>query len=189
MAKVRKSVGGVRITFADPEVAMLTQLLDGLDQILASGVQSAPVESEDPLVALTGLGGTSTSEEVSAPDDPAVRRLMPDAYQDAAAALEFRRFTSDALIESKRESLHDVRSALATLGSAGGRLAVERDDLDSWVRTLTDLRLVLGVRLGVVEASDLDDLDRAGDDDPRRGGYEVFGWLGYLLDSVLGALL
>ncbi len=168
---------------------MLSQLLDGLDQILESGVQAIPVESDDPLVALTGIGGLTTSEEVSAPDDPAVRRLMPDAYEDAAAALEFRRFTSDALIHSKRESLNTVRTGLATLGSAGGRLAVERDDLDSWVRTLTDLRLVLGVRLGVVEAADLDELDQADDDDPRRSGYEVFGWLGYLLDSVLGALL
>jgi hypothetical protein len=189
VAKVRKSAGGVRITLGDPEVAMLSQLLEGLDQILAPGVQTGPVGAADPLVALTGLGGSATSAEVLPPEDPAVRRLLPDAYEDAASAAEFRRFTSDALVESKRESLDVVRAGLATLGSAGGRLTVERDDLDSWVRTLTDLRLVLGVRLGVVEASDVDELDRAGDDDPRRGGYEVFGWLGYLLDSVLGALI
>jgi hypothetical protein len=112
---------------------------------------------------------------------------VPDAYEDPIAAAEFRRFTADALLAGKRESLDAVRAGLESLGGAG-RLTISATDLDNWVRTLTDLRLVLGVRLGVVQASDIDELDSAPEDDPRRGSYEVFGWLGFLLDELLGTL-
>ncbi len=198
MAKVRKVDGGVRVTLVGHEVGVLTQLLDGLDQMLITDLVSEspastmPQVSEDPLVALTGIGGSSgsASGQTTVPEDLAIRRLVPDAYNDdPVAAADFRRFTEDSLLAGKRESLEIVRVAVRSLGSGAGKLTLAAADLDCWVRTLTDLRLVLGVRLGVEKADDLDDLDQAGADDPRRGIYEVFGWLGYLLDELLGALL
>jgi hypothetical protein len=191
VAKIRRSGGGAKVTLVDHEVAVLGQLLVGLEQVLLSEVSEPTTDAGDvdPLVALTGLDSSAGILEVSAPDDPAVHRLVPDAYEDPTMAAEFRRFTEDALLADKRESLEVVRAGLSSLGPDGGRLPLSASDLDRWVRTLTDLRLVLGVRLGVVQASDIDELDNLAEDDPRRGSYEVFGWLGYLLDELVGALL
>lgn len=191
MAKVRRNGDGAKLTLADHEVAVLGQLLDGLEQVLLSETSepAAVLADVDPLVALTGLDGLTPSDDVSVPADPAVHRLVPDAYEDPAAASEFRRFTADTLLAGKRESLEVVRGAVLSVSPDGGKLLLPASDLDSWVKTLTDLRLVLGVRLGVVQARDIDELDNAAPDDPRRGSYEVFGWLGYLLDGLLGALL
>ena len=67
----------------------------------------------------------------------------------------------------------------------GGRLVLDRDDADAWLGCLNDLRLVLGTRLGVTEQTDADDLD---DDDPRRQALEVYGWLGWLQESLISCL-
>jgi hypothetical protein len=194
VAKVRRSGDGAKVTLVDHEVEVLSQLLVGLDQVLRSELPDVsagsdpPADSVDPLVALTGLD-VGSIDDVAVPADPAVHRLVPDAYEDPTSAAEFRRFTEDSLLAGKRESLEAVRAGVESVSPGGGKLALSASELDLWVRTLTDLRLVLGVRLGVVQASDIDELDSAAEDDPRRGSYEVFGWLGYLLDELLGALL
>ena len=52
----------------------------------------------DPLAAMVGIG-TATE----APDDPALARLLPDAYgEDADASAEFRRYTELSLREKKQ---------------------------------------------------------------------------------------
>ncbi len=53
---------------------------------------------------------------------------------------------------------------------------------------LNDLRLALGVRLGVRTEDDYEVLDAMGDDDPRRGAWDVYQWLGYLQETLLDAL-
>ncbi len=56
----------------------------------------------------------------------------------------------------------------------------------SWLRCITDLRLTLAERLGVTV--DDDEYWAALDaDDERLPVYEIYGWLGYLLESLLDA--
>lgn len=125
--------------------------------------------------------------------DPAIARLVPDAYpDDADAAGEFRRLTQADLLDRRRS---DARAVAATLFLDGEpvtpasldparrdeRLRVPLDSAASqaWLRTLSALRLVLATRLGI-ETED----DHA-DDDPRFG---VYDWLGYRLDGLVRAL-
>jgi hypothetical protein len=114
------------------------------------------------------------------PGDPAVARLLPSAYpDDEEAAAEFRRFTADDLTARKlanaRRVLDDVAVPTAErLDAAGQR---------SWLRTLTDLRLVLGSRLGVTADGP------APSDDPHVVVmHDVFDWLGYLQESLVQTL-
>jgi hypothetical protein len=114
------------------------------------------------------------------PGDPAVARLLPSAYpDDEEAAAEFRRFTADDLTARKlanaRRVLDDVAAPTAERLDAAGQ--------QSWLRTLTDLRLVLGSRLGVTADGP------APSDDPHVVVmHDVFDWLGYLQESLVQTL-
>jgi hypothetical protein len=74
-----------------------------------------------------------------------------------------------------------VLATLAPLLERGGRLALDRDQVDAWLGTLNDLRLVLGTRLEVTEDTELE----APHDDPHAQALLVYGWLGWLQESLL----
>jgi hypothetical protein len=129
-------------------------------------------------------------ESLTPDDDPALARLVPDAYDDETAASEFRRLTQADLLDRRRD---DANLVLSSLGSS----ASLPDDLDdpalleqvqirlppptaqAWLRTLAAIRLVLANRLGIEVAEDHDP------DDPRFG---IYDWLGYRLDGLVAAL-
>ena len=136
---------------------------------------------EDPLAAMVGL----STGPVAPPEDPALARLLPDAYgDDEAAAAEFRRFTEDDLRAGKRAMAASVLDSLAPVLDSGGRMALDREQADAWLGTLNDLRLVLGTRLEVTEDSELDPRS----DDPQAQALQVYGWLGWLQESLLRVL-
>ena len=135
-------------------------------------------EGQDPLEAIVGL----SSAPVERPSDPALARLLPDAYRgDDEAAGEFRRFTEQDLRTGKRTNAGTVLAGLAPHLERGGKLALDRDDVDAWLGTLNDLRLVLGTRLEVSDDGEPD----LPDDDPRAAALQVYGWLGWLQESLL----
>ncbi len=128
-----------------------------------------------------------------APDDPAIARLVPDAYRgDADAAREFRALTASDLLSRRRD---DARAVLDDLSPGGRGLHLTDLHPDSlaetlpvtltgergraWLRTLNALRLVLATRLGIDDEDDHD----AGD---RR--FAIYDWLGYRLDGLVAAL-
>lgn len=125
--------------------------------------------------------------------DPAVRRLVPDAYRDDdEAAAEFRRLTQSDLLERRRADAGAVRASLRQDGRDLDPAALDRaqaedpliveltpDTAGAWLRTLATLRLVLAERLGIA------DEEQDGGDDPRFGVYE---WVGYRLDVLVRAL-
>lgn len=93
------------------------------------------------------------------PGDPAVHRLLPDASRDdAEVAAEFRRLTEDDLRQRKIERLAELYDLLTADAAANATepdtadatlVRVPRDRAPELAATLTDLRLVLGERLGV----------------------------------------
>jgi len=122
-------------------------------------------------------------------DDPAVARLLPDAYpDDVEATREFRRLTGDDLL-GRRAS--DAEVVLRTLGMDGGdpasdgdpdatlTVALGEDEALSWMRTLSAVRLVMATRLGIQNDDDHQP------DDPRFG---IYDWIGYRLDGLVTAL-
>ncbi|AOX47124.1 hypothetical protein BJP65_00345 [Microbacterium sp. BH-3-3-3] len=122
-------------------------------------------------------------------DDPAVARLLPDAYpDDDDATREFHRLTGDDLLGRRAD---DAAIVLRTLGMDGGDLDAD-DDPDAtisvalgetealaWMRTLSAVRLVLATRLGIQSEDDHQP------DDPRFG---IYDWIGYRLDGLVTAL-
>jgi hypothetical protein len=114
--------------------------------------------------------------------DPALGRLLPDAYRDRPEdAAEFRRFTETELGDEK------VQGALALAASlepqdGKKKVTVELDDAQAfaWVRSLNDIRLALSTRL------DIDDhgLARAG----SHLDFAIYNWLGYVQATLVQAI-
>lgn len=175
----------------------------------ASGAVSAllfPVEIDLLRLAVTQLLellDAAGSHALGASADPAVRRLLPDAYRDdAEAAAEFRRFTADGIIDRKESN---ARAVLASLGdepvggSVGGEgevdnaddgddalpVAIVLDDaaVQAWLRTLTDLRLTLAERLEI-SPDGVQHLDA--EEAPFLAG--VYDWLGMVQESLVYAI-
>lgn len=122
-------------------------------------------------------------------DDPAIARLLPDAYpEDAEASEEFRRLTGQDLLGRRTA---DAEVVLRTLGMDGGdpdpesdpdatlTVALGEEEARAWMRTLSAVRLVLATRLGIEREDDHHP------DDPRFG---VYDWIGYRLDGLVTAV-
>jgi Domain of unknown function (DUF2017) len=178
---------GAAGTYAPPGTAGLSgppgpsgggEAIGPAGEALAPGTPGVPSAAE--LEAMLGMGGTA-----QAPEDPALARLLPDAYRDDPdAAGEFRRFTEQSLRSAKQES---ARIVLDTLPADGGPVKLSGEQAQSWLRALNDVRLALGVRLGVTEEFEeqWQELDPV---DPRSAAFEVYAWLGGVQESLVQAL-
>lgn len=111
-------------------------------------------------------------------DDPVLKRLFPSAsLDDAELAAEFDALSRDEL---RRERLANLDAVEATLDA--DRLT--DDELMAWVAVLNDVRLTLGVRLGVSEETTPADFA----DEGERATYAMYGYLTWLQDDLVGAL-
>jgi hypothetical protein len=121
-------------------------------------------------------------------DDPAVARLVPDAYpDDPDSGREFRDLTERSLLQRRAD---DAGTVLAGLGDQATTdpadpaalapyvISLDPEALGAWLRTLAALRLVLASRLGIRTEDDHDE------EDPRFG---VYDWIGYRLDGLVHA--
>jgi hypothetical protein len=185
----------VSAAFHQVEIELLRSLVGQLLELVRS--QPAPRDpfaSADPLVAVIGL----EDDDPSRPTDPVVLRLFPDGYRDDEAAAEFRRFTERSLRDAKAGTAATTLATLEALElpEAGTEDVSEREKIrlrlnpaeaDAWLRTLTDLRLALGTRLGV-EQDDEEHWDALSDGDPRRHIHDVYEWLGWVQETLVRAL-
>jgi hypothetical protein len=118
-------------------------------------------------------------------EDPVLARLLPDGYRDdPEAAGEFRKYTEPALRSAKHQA---AREMLDTLPDAGGRIQLTEEQALAWLKALNDVRLALGVRLGVTEEFE-EQWARLKPDDPQWTAYEVYAWLGAVQESLVQAL-
>lgn len=113
------------------------------------------------------------------PGDPALDRLLPDAYpDDPDSSAEFRRLTAAGLTERKLAGAHSLTTTLDAAADTG-ELALDATQAHAWLTTLTDLRLILAARLGITRDDD------RGTDDTIQG---IYDWLGWLQNALVEAL-
>lgn len=122
---------------------------------LLSADAGLPDEVTDETVAFTGVARV--------PRDPAVQRLLPDAHrEDADVAAEFRHLTQTDLAAGKVTRLHRFADTVEDLEpgapGSGGEVLVARDAAQDFAGALTDVRLVLGERLGLDDDADVEHL-------------------------------
>ncbi len=181
--RFKRRRGAVQTKVDPVEATVLASLVGELVELLSASADEPG--QQDPLAAMVGL----PSGDGRRPKDPGLARLFPDAYSGAgsdeqAAAQEFRRYTEADLRAGKRANAQAVLAALGPVQDTGGALVLTREQVDAWLGCLNDLRLVLGTRLEVTEDTDLDPAP----DDPRAHALHVYGWLGWLQESLLGSV-
>ena len=138
---------------------------------------------DDDLAALEAMVHGPGAEQIS--EDPVLARLLPDGYRDDPdAAGEFRKYTEPALRSAKHQAAQEM---LDTLPDAGGRIKLTQDQALSWLKALNDIRLALGVRLGVTEEFE-EQWGALKPDDPQWTAFEVYAWLGAVQESLVQAL-
>lgn len=252
--------GGYRVAFDRHEATLISDLAAQI-ALLLHPLASVPTgdpgahslfAGHDPLASLQAEGSLALH------NDPAIARLLPDAYGDEAdadSASDFRRYTEQGIVDRKVANALVVVSTLApsiddtisidsapgsapgsandaAAGSAAGSAASSADGADgnvedgadddaddsaipiqlteaqaqSWLRSLTDIRLTLASRIGIETDEDAlegDDssvnYDVGSDtgsgsgsgttpDDTERFLRDIYHWLGFVTESLLAAI-
>jgi len=198
----RDDDGQLVASLTEPESALLSslaaQVADMLDEL-----GSAPHITDPDAAALyesVGIGGSTTLH-----DDPAIARLLPNAYSDDLdASRDFRGLTERSLAARKVANARAVIASLDAARSAAGELRLDAALVQSWMRTLVDIRLTIAARLGIEHDGDgldgdgLDSGPRADDTDRRSAGHgesddslvmrDVYDWLGWVSESLMEAV-
>lgn len=110
--------------------------------------------------------------------DPGLRRLFPVAYaDDPERDREYQALVRDELADRRRAAVDTV---VATIDET----RLDEAQLLAWMGAVNDLRLVLGTRLDVSEETD----PVPDPEDPEAPLLVLYGYLGFLLESIVEAL-
>jgi Domain of unknown function (DUF2017) len=164
----KKRGGAIVASFSPVEAQLVATLAAQLEQLLSERATAG----DDPLPGLIMGGATSV------PDDPALARLLPDAYADAEQASEFRQLTERGLATGKVANARFVAESIGT-----GRVELDVAGAQRWMRSIGDMRLTLAARIGIE-----DDDSLIADDDETLAMYEVYSWLAGVQDSIVRCL-
>ena len=194
----REGAQEISVIFTSQEAHVLINLTEQLLELLAEG--DGQSHQVDPLLHLVGI---SSSDAL--PEDPVLRRLLPNAYDDEKAAGEFRRYTEHGLREKKRAHALMIYEALlpqdeewngdTPLEKGSINVTFSMSDAMAWLGGLNDLRLALAVRLGIgiekgapAPSNHQQKYELMVDADPMKAVYAVYSWIGWLQQSLLDAL-
>ncbi len=191
--------GRILTTLTGFEAEMLRSLAGQLVELLHNE-SALPKSARDPFEELLDFSGPTTE-----PDDPVLARLFPSAYaEDEEASAEFRRFTEGTLRDAKSAGASLIIDKLEEAGlppvlnEEGLIIDVELDPAEalSWLKSFTDLRLALAMRLGIEEGDEeywrtlVSSYDGESEDELGHTlkVYDIYQWLGWLQESLVEAL-
>ena len=152
-------------------------------------------ESSSPSDELEEITGIITGN-AQPPVDPTLRRLLPDFHRhddrqdgddsaaDASDSLNaaLRSLHEPEIISAKRVA---AQRLLDTVPEGGGRFELSEEDAGAWVAAVNDLRLTLGVMLGVGPEGP----ERLPADDPLAAHFDVYQWLTVLQEYLVLVLM
>ena len=114
------------------------------------------------------------------PDDARLRRLFPTAYhENPDHDAEYQGYMRDELTQSRSASIAVVKEVLESTD------LITAAQLHAFMTVLNNLRLVLGTLLDVGEDDFEDDID---ENDPAFGQWQLYGYLGWLMEWTISAL-
>ena len=195
MAKAFKRKGDRFVAELDEvEREVVVSLLEQTREFLEPVHREPTGDAFDDLVATLGVSqpGDSGLDDPQVPRDPALERLLPSAHRgDPAMAAEFRRLTEQGLRERKTANL---ATAIVALRAADGDMVrMNLEQAQATVVALTDVRLLLGERLGLrtdEDAEELQDrLEAASEDDPELFLAVYYDFMTWLQESLTQALM
>lgn len=115
-------------------------------------------------------------------DNPALKRVFPAAYHQAAHAefdAEYQRLMREELVASRLAGISMIDEALSS------KTPLTEAQLSALMQGLNGLRLILGTILDVGEDHDVALID---DDDPQVGEHHLYVFLSWLLEWTVRAM-
>lgn len=181
----------------DTERAMLAGLMEQTRLILAPEVE-ATGDAFDDLVASMGVSLAAQDQagqrdsSTSSERDPALDRLLPTAHRgDDKIAAEFRRLTEEGLRQRKSGNLDTALGRLTA--ASGNEVVLDKTQAPAFLMALTDVRLLLGERMGMRTEEDAAALHAAmeivDDDDPLVYAMAWYDFLTWLQETLAHALM
>lgn len=190
-----------------PEKGRYVAVLDEPERFMVHGLMEQTRDLLSPEVEATGdafadlvasMGVSVASEDQDPPvrpgeeRDSALDRLLPDAHRgDDAVAAEFRRLTEEGLRQRKSANLDLAMERLTA--ASDDRVELDPGQAPAFLMALTDVRLLLGERMGMRTEEDaerlqdaLEDLD---DDDPVGYAMAWYDFLTWLQETLTQALM
>ncbi len=195
MAKAFKRKGDRFVARLDSlEREVVAGLLEQTRDFLAPAPREETGDPFDDLVASMGMPSfqEATDPRLEGPRDPALERLLPPAHrEDEAVAAEFRRLTEQGLRERKTANLTTAVDALRD--ADGDKVVLSAAQAQALVVGLTDVRLLLGERLGLRTDDDAEELaqrlDDADQDDPAMLLAAYYDFMTWLQESLTQSLM
>ena len=195
MAKAFKRKGDRFVARLDSlEREVVAGLLEQTREFLAPAPRAETGDPFDDLVASMGMPSfqEATDPRLEGPRDPALERLLPPAHrEDEAVAAEFRRLTEQGLRERKTANLTTAVDALRD--ADGDKVVLSAAQAQALVVALTDVRLLLGERLGLRTDDDAEELaqrlDDADQDDPAMLLAAYYDFMTWLQESLTQCLM
>lgn len=157
MTPFRSAPAGYVARWEDVEREVLARVARDVAELVRAESGLEPGVEVGDGVAFTGVARV--------PQDPAVQRLLPDAHQDDAdVATEFRHLTQTDLAAGKVARLLAFADAIDSPDElpddprSAAEVVVPRESAQEFAGALTDVRLVLAERLGMVDDADVEAL-------------------------------
>jgi hypothetical protein len=206
MARAFLREQGLYVGLLEPNERIVLQGLMQQTRLLLAPEIEPTGDAFDDLVASMGLSLSAADGRPAEPNglepesdsssfadrDPALDRLLPTAHRgDDQIAAEFRRLTEEGLRQRKSGNL-DV--ALQCVERAvGDRVVLDESQAPAFLMALTDVRLLLGERMGMRTEEDAEALHSAmediDDDDPLGYAMAWYDFLTWLQETLTQALM
>ncbi|HVE26054.1 MAG TPA: DUF2017 domain-containing protein [Sporichthya sp.] len=181
--EIKRERHGVVTVALDPhEVMVVRSACEQLGELFDSRDADAPAAGSVPEVIPGVMDPFADSERHTLPEDPALARLLPDAYPDDPEATgEFRRYSESDVLAFKRSNLQTM---LSTLGDGAEPVRLDQRQVQSWMYAINDLRLTIGTRLDLEEGYG-EAMAALPPEDPRLPLFYLYEWLSALQDGLI----
>lgn len=180
--------GDLSIALSNDELHILINLVEQLLELLGERNFTHHYASDDPFAQLMAASIGNIESKIEQPEDPVLRRLLPDAYVDQESAAEFRKFTEGALRLVKQTHLMYLREQLVfPVDHELIKADISVTDPSQWLIAINDLRIALAVRLEITQDS-FDQYEVMKDDDSQKPLFAVYFWLGGIQESLINHL-
>ena len=180
--------GDLSVALSNDELHILINLVEQLLELLGERNFTHHYQSDDPFAQLMAASIGNLESRIEQPEDPVLRRLLPDAYVDPESAAEFRKYTESSLRLVKQTHLMYLREQLVfPVDHELPKADIAVTDPTQWLIAINDLRLALAVRLGI-KTDSFAEYEKMKDSDRQKPLFAVYFWLGSIQESLISHL-
>lgn len=176
------------VALSNDELHILINLVEQLLELLGERNFIHHYQSDDPFAQLMAASFGNIQSPIEQPEDPVLRRLLPNAYADPESAAEFRKYTEGSLRTVKQKHLLYLREQLVfPVDHELPKADIAVTDPTQWLIAINDLRLALAVRLEINQDG-FEKFQAMQDSEPQKHLHAVYYWLGGIQESLINHL-